>query len=98
MKGTAPGAYALGRVNGDTFYVDYVGRSDSDLNDRLKDWTDSSVYTHFKYGFFQSAKAAFDKECALFHDFGETAKLHNSIHPDRPSGSGWKCLRCNVFS
>ena len=97
VTGVGPGAYALGRHDGETFFVAYVGRSDSDLNDRLKDWT-GTKYKHFKYGFLETSKAAFDKECILFHDFGGTDKLDNEIHPDRPNGSGWRCLRCNIFS
>lgn len=97
VNGVAPGTYVLGRTEGETFYVDYVGRSDGDLNDRLKDWTDSK-YDYFKFGFFKTAKAAFEKECTVFHDFGGTGKLDNDIHPDRPDGSDWRCPRCNVFS
>jgi hypothetical protein len=41
-------------------------------------------------------KAAFEKECHLFHDFGETS-LDNKIHPARPSGSNWKCPRCRIL-
>ncbi len=35
---TSPGNYALGYLDGDTFMVFYVGRSDSDLRHRLHDW------------------------------------------------------------
>ncbi len=34
----SPGNYALGYVDGDTFTVFYVGRSDSDLRQCLHDW------------------------------------------------------------
>jgi hypothetical protein len=90
VKGVGPGAYALGRNTATGFYIDYVGRSDSDVNNRLKDWT-SSKYTHFKYGFYDSAKAAFEKECHLFHDFGGTRLLDNKVHPARPKGTSWTC-------
>jgi hypothetical protein len=33
---TSPGNYALGYVSNSTFIVRYVGRSDTDLNGRLK--------------------------------------------------------------
>jgi len=97
VKGAGVGTYVLGRQEPNNFIVNYVGRSDTDLNDRLKDW-EGSKYTHFKFGFFETAKAAFEKECTVFHDFGGSAKLDNDIHPDRPNGSGWRCPRCNVFS
>jgi hypothetical protein len=97
VVGTGPGAYALGATNSDgTFVISYVGRSDDDLNGRLKDWV-KTKYPEFKYGFLDSPKAAFEKECHLFHDFGGTATLDNDVHPARPKGSNWKCPRCNVF-
>jgi hypothetical protein len=34
----APGNYALGYMDGGTFVVSYVGRSDSDLKQRLHEW------------------------------------------------------------
>jgi hypothetical protein len=34
----APGNYALGYLDGDTFMVFYVGRSDSDVKRRLHEW------------------------------------------------------------
>ncbi len=35
---TSPGNYALGYMDGDTFQVFYVGRSDSDVRHRLHEW------------------------------------------------------------
>ena len=78
---TSAGAYALGRVADNTFYVSYVGRSDSDINGRLHDWVDS--YSKFKFEYYDSPKAAFEKECNLYHDFGEKETLDNDIHPQR---------------
>lgn len=91
VKGVGPGAYALGRNTSTGFYVDYVGRSDTDLNDRLKDWV-TSKYTDFMYGFLPSAKDAFLKECQLYHDFGGgTQNLDNDVHPARPQGTNLTC-------
>ncbi len=90
--GVGPGVYALGHLtNENVFAISYVGRSDDNLNGRLKDHIGN--YRSFKYGHYQSAKLAFDKECGLFHDFGETS-LDNQIHPARPQGTDWKCPRC----
>ena len=91
-----PQANALGRVEGETFYVSYVGRADNDVNDRLKDWV-GKKYTKFKFSYAASPKAAFEKECKNFHDFGGTEKLDNDIHPDRPKNSDWKCPFCKNF-
>lgn len=89
------GAYALGRVQGNgTFIVEYVGRSDTDLNSRLKSHEGS--FPHFKYGHFKNSADAFMKECQLYHDFGP-GNLRNSIHPDRPKGSALKCPRCSTL-
>lgn len=94
---TSPGNYALGYTKDDgTFIVQYVGRSDSDVNDRLYDWEDTK-YKKFKYSYASTAKAAFEKECKNYHDFGESEKLDNESHPDRPNGSDWKCPVCNIF-
>ncbi len=40
MTRTSPGNYALGYMDGDTFIVFYVGRSDSDVRRRLHEWVD----------------------------------------------------------
>ena len=52
---TAPGNYALGYMDGDSFTVFYVGRSDSDLRRRLHEWVGMpSNYERYASG----AKAA----------------------------------------
>jgi hypothetical protein len=95
---TSPGNYALGHVSDSTFYINYVGRSDVDVNYRLKGWVGkNSKYTHFKFSYATSPKAAFEKECRNFHDFRGTEKLDNDQHPQRPEGSDWKCPVCDVF-
>ncbi len=83
---TSAGAYALGKLSGDTFYIEYVGRSDTDVNNRLHDHVGN--YPKFKYDYFGSAKAAFEKECNLYHDFNPS---DNKAHPARPNGANWKC-------
>lgn len=92
---TSPGNYALGRISDGTFYVSYVGRSDKDLNDRLKDWV--GEYKKFKFSYATSPKAAFVKECHNYHDFGEADKLDNENHPQRPDNTNWKCPVCDIF-
>ena len=89
------GNYALGYLANQKFIVKYVGRADSDLNDRLKDHVDES-YEMFKYSYATSPKAAFEKECENFHDFGGANTLDNKIHPDRPKETSWKCPRCDI--
>lgn len=95
IKPKSIGNYALGYFKEDVFYVKYVGRSDENLNKRLKTWVES--YKYFKYSYASSAKAAFVKECQNYHDFGEKETLDNIIHPDRPDGSDWKCPVCDTL-
>lgn len=92
------GAYALGHLNNNsTFIVSYVGRSDDDLNSRLKSWIGKKNYKRFKYDYFPSPKAAFEKECRLYHDFGKKEVLDNDIHPARPENTNWECPVCTIF-
>jgi hypothetical protein len=43
---TSPGAYALGPVdNAGTFYVHRIGRSDNNLNRRLRDYIGQYAYS-----------------------------------------------------
>jgi hypothetical protein len=89
VKGIGAGAYILGYSDKEGFHVQYAGRSDDDLAGRLQQHT-PEYYKEFKYGFLSSAKAAFEKECQLFHDF---SPQENKIHPARPRGSNWTCPR-----
>ena len=94
---TSYGNYALGYTKDDgTFIVQYVGRSDTDVNLELKARL-TSKYKHFKYSYATSPKAAFEKECHNYHDFGGSEKLDNKIHPSRPADTNWKCPVCDIF-
>ncbi len=92
---TSPGNYALGTVDGGTFYVSYIGRSDRDLNGRLKAWLEKR-YTSFKFSYASSSREAFEKECVNFHEFGGVQILENNAHPDRPADSSWRCPICGI--
>ncbi len=90
VKKISPGSYALGRLKTDgTFIVKYVGRSDNNLNERLHDWV--GEYDYFKAGYYPTAKQAYEKECTLYHDFGEDRLLDNKVHPACPKNTNWKC-------
>jgi hypothetical protein len=94
VRVTSPGTYALGDIDpaDRAFAIARVGRSDNDLNDRLHDYV--GKYRRFKAGYSPNAKAAFEKECHLFHDFSPP---DNYIHPDRPNGTNRTCPRCLIF-
>ena len=93
VPSTSMGVFALGHT--DTlgkFCVDHVGRSDTDVRSRLRDYIGSALL--FKYDVFDSQRAAFEKECQLYHDFNPPG---NPLHPDRPRGTTWDCPRCRIF-
>ena len=90
---SSAGAYALGSVNNGTFYIKYVGRSDTSVAARLQQHV-STPHLHFKFGYFPSPKAAFEKECDLYHDFSPE---ENKVHPARPANSNWSCPACRIF-
>ena len=87
----SPGAYALDQSHDSgPFHITYVGRSDTDVNARLQEHV--GKYKRFKFEYYTSAQEAYEKECALYHDFNPPARI---AHPARPAGTDWKCPRCN---
>ena len=90
---TSAGVYALAMNYEDPFHISFVGRSDLDLNNQLH--VHVGKYERFKYEYCSSAREAFEKECGLFHDFEPEG---NYVHPGRPSGTGWRCPRCRLFT
>ena len=96
------GNYAYGYLNDiGRFVVRYVGRSDTDLNDRIKHGItemadDPSLrYERFKYSYADSAIEAYEKECRNYHDFGgDEGRLKNEDHPAKPKGYTGVCPVC----
>jgi len=89
------GNYGLGYPNPDDprwLYVQYVGRSDTDLRKRLKDHVGN--YKHFKFCYLGSALDAWHYECQNYHDFPKS-KTDNDIHPARPKGYTKENHPCN---
>lgn len=80
------GCYALGYISDGEFYVTRIGRSDKNLRNRLLSYGDK--YPSFKYGFFDSVRACYEKECQLWHDFRPD---DNPYHPDKPDGMTLSC-------
>jgi hypothetical protein len=88
------GVYALGHVSPEgKFCIDHVGRSDANLRAKLQERIGSA--TLFKFGYLANSKAAFERECELFHDFDPPG---NRVHPGRPAGTSWECPRCRIFA
>lgn len=92
---SAPGVYALGTMHDlhGPFEVCFVGRDDKDVKSGLRrhiaDW-----YPQFFYQYCHSIKAAFEKECELYHDFNPR---DNKAHPARNKDTDWTCPRCRLF-
>lgn len=95
ISSTCPGNYALGIISQKTnkFIVKYVGRSETDLNARLKQHV--GRHPKFKFSFAATPQEAFEKVCRNFHDFGGTKKLMNNVHPIPPSDVEWICPFCD---
>lgn len=75
--------------------VRYVGRSDTDLAERLRRHAKEREYGYFKFEYVPPARAAFEAECPLFHRHEET--IENAVHPERPPGTDYFCPRCGRF-
>ena len=91
VRRALPGTYALGRVASNKFHISFVGRSDSALKRELHKRV--GRYVRFKFQFNVTAKASYDKECILYHNFLPPA---NKQHPRRSSGTKWNCPYCYV--
>jgi hypothetical protein len=98
VTGISPGNYTLGRVREDRFQGLYVGRADEDVAKRLHVWAKHDHrYGAFVFTYALTARAAFDKECEDFHDFGGTEGLDNPGHPELPAKTDWLCPRCDYY-
>ena len=90
---SSAGVYALGHASPDgKFCINHVGRADSDVKNKLRNCIGSA--TLFKFGYLPTSKAAFERECELFHDLNPPG---NRVHPGRAPGSSWECPRCRIF-
>jgi len=75
----------------------YVGRSDSDLNQRLKDHVyENAGFAYFRFAYCCSPEDAFEKECELYHYFEERGQIRNSYHPAKPWYSDCNCPVCGI--
>ena len=89
----SPGTYVLGDTDAEGFHPRSVGRSDSDIAARIHEFV--GFYSEFKFAYYDSARAAFERECQLYHEFA--ASLDSGLHPSRQAHSDWRCPYCGVF-
>jgi hypothetical protein len=91
------GNYALGVYGKNKLAIKYIGRSDTDLNKRLKEHIEEKGYTCFKFSCAESTVQAYQKECLNYHDFIDAGfRLDNTIHPAKPKNhpDDLRCPRC----
>ena len=87
------GVFALGHADMQgRFCINHIGRADLDVRRKLFDCIGSEML--FKYSYFASSQAAFEKECQLFHDIRPPG---NRLHPVRAAGTTWRCPSCSIF-
>jgi len=92
IPGNSIGAYILSK---DGKVAHYVGRSDSNLANRLgQHISDYQNYSHFWFETSNSILAAFELECQWWHKYKPD---DNEVHPDRPDNTNWQCPVCNIF-
>ena len=94
--------YAYGYLNDKgVFIVCYIGRSDTDLKERIKHGIEymkanpNCRYERFKFSYADSIQEAYEKECQNYHDFGgEEGYLRNKEHPAKPDRYEGTCPIC----
>ncbi|MBI2861944.1 MAG: hypothetical protein HYX89_03895 [Chloroflexi bacterium] len=82
---TSPGVYILSH---DTV-ARYVGRSDTDVRQRLLDHI--GTYRYFWFEYAVSDREAFYGECQLYHRYNPP---DNGVHPAVPPGTHYLCPVC----
>jgi hypothetical protein len=91
VSGGLPGVYALGTFLPDgSSSVEYVGRSDEDVRERLRLHTPRS-HPQFRFAYCRSDAEAYRVECELFH---ELHPPESYVHPTRPPDSDLSCAIC----
>lgn len=87
VESVSIGAYAL---SGDGQTVHYVGRSDSDLRNRIsQSATEGHRCKYFWFEYASSPMRAYHMECELYHRYIRT--IDNQNHPAVPDGTNWRC-------
>ena len=87
--------WILSEIDGD-LVVTYVGRSRSNICDRLLKRVNESDYSHFRLRETANELTAFHAECREFHRYGGTRGLDNIAHPPRPAGHRGRGSMCCV--
>lgn len=93
------GNYRLSRNSPDTFVVSYIGRSDNELANRIKDHIKEG-YKSFVWAPKDSPIEAYNQECEDFHYYGgDIGAIDNDKdlgHPHSPKGETLSCPVCKA--
>jgi hypothetical protein len=91
------GNYLLGSMVNGEFIPRYAGRSDTDLNKRLKTHL-GERYSHFKFDYAKDIIEAYNTECKHYHAFKDLNEpFDNDIHPAKPKDRpDVKCAYCKI--
>ncbi|MDR1218666.1 MAG: hypothetical protein LBK73_03540 [Treponema sp.] len=91
------GNHLLGSIANGEFIPRYAGRSDSDLNRRIKEHIHEG-YGHFKFDYAKSVIDAYNSECKHYHTFKDLNEpCDNDRHPDKPDDQPHvKCPYCKI--
>jgi len=93
------GNYWLGDFSSNgSFFVRYIGRSDTCLRRRLSEHSGKRKYEAFVFRESEQIKEAFDCECREWHLLNSLGQLDNQIHPDSPSKLPYKCVYCKAIN
>ena len=79
------GVYVLSR---DGNSASYVGRSDSDLQQRILRTASEGDYAAFWYDYSSSPMDGYKYECELYHKYDPP---DNQVHPAVPPYANWRC-------
>ena len=98
-----PGVYILGYFSNGKNCGAYVGRSDTDLRDRMEDHLPENERNDCLRGhsldrywreYCASALEAYNRECEIYHEHGNgSGYTCNVIHPSK-SNPRWTCPVC----
>lgn len=94
LRRSAPGVYALGKKRDGIFWIEKIGRSDTDLTSALRNHL-SGPHKHFVFGYAFSARDAFEKECELYHSIAvvDVVSRYAGLHPTAPN---CRCHYCGM--
>ena len=85
VQPSSTGVYILSR-NG--IVASYVGRSDSDLQQRIINSASEGDYAAFWFDYASSPMDAYKYECELYHKYDPP---DNQVHPAVPPNANWRC-------